>query len=432
MARRPAPRILWRETAPEDASYPPLEGTLDVDVAVIGGGFTGISTAYHLAASGVTVAVLEAETIGFGGSGRNVGLVNAGLWMPPDAVEAELGAEEGAALNARLADGPTLVFELIERLQIECEAVRQGTLHLAHSPSGLRDLEDRHAQQRTRGSPVRLLDAEETARRTGSTAFHGALWDARAGTIQPLAYVQGLARAAAAQGARICEHSVVESTVRDGGAWRLVTRNGIVRAPRLVRATNAYGTGGGGPNPIIAAHYFQLATAPLAPAERERILAGGEGCWDTATIMSSFRMDRAGRLILGALGDLGGAGGSAHRGWAKRKLRHLFPRLRDLDFEHAWTGRVAMTSAHLPRVERLGEGAVSIFGYSGRGIAPGTVFGQAAANWATGQGTFPVVITDPVREPRAALRSAAYESGATLFHLIDSRRSAPIGPDRGT
>lgn len=187
---RPAPDSLWRHTTQEARSWPALEGDVTADVVVIGGGFTGVSAAWHLAARGASVVLLEAATVGFGGSGRNVGLVNAGLWTPPDGVEEKLGAAAGAALNDMLAEGPQLVFDLIEAQQIRCEAVRGGTLHCAHSAAGFRDLQARHAQQEARGAPVKLLDAAETARRTGSPAYHGALWDGRAGTIQPLAYVQ--------------------------------------------------------------------------------------------------------------------------------------------------------------------------------------------------------------------------------------------------
>ena len=126
-------------------------------------------------------------------------------------------------------------------------------------------------------------------------------------------------------------------------------------------------------------HYFQIATAPLPSAMRERVLAGGEGCWDTATVMSSFRLDRAGRLLVGSIGNLEGPGRSVHRSWAERKLRWLFPWLATVAIEHAWSGRIAMTGDHVPTVGTIGENAISIHGYSGRGIAPGTVFGACAA-----------------------------------------------------
>ena len=415
------PQSLWSQTATDLSTWPPLTEAISVDVVVIGGGFTGVSAAYHLALEGASVALLEARTIGFGGSGRNFGLVNAGLWTPPDEVEDALGKDTGARLNAALAEGPSLVFDLIEHCQIRCEAVRKGTLHCAHARSGLRDLERRFAQQASRGAPVKRLDKDETRRRTGSPAYLGALWDGRAGTIQPLAYVQGLARAAAAQGAQLFEASAVLDLQETGGTWTATTEHGSVTAGRLIQATNAYGTAATTENQIIPMHYFQVATAPLPLEIRQTILGGGEGCWDTATIMSSFRLDAAGRLIFGALGNLDGFGGAAHRAWARRKVDQLFPQARDIPFQQSWTGRIAMTGSHLPRVERRGRGGISIFGYSGRGIAPGTVFGRAAARWALGKEDMLLPVEAPRAEPRSTAKSLFYEAGATLSHLGGGR-----------
>jgi glycine/D-amino acid oxidase-like deaminating enzyme len=420
---KPVPRTnsLWSDTAPDRTRYAPLTQAITVDVVVIGGGFTGVSAAYHLAAGGASVALLEARTIGYGGSGRNVGLVNAGLWTPPDEVEEKLGQTTGARLNDLLAGGPSVVFELIEKHQIRCEATRNGTLHCAHSPSGLRDLEDRFAQQEARGAPVRMLDAGETERRTGSAAYCGALWDGRAGTIQPLAYVQGLARAAEAHGAQIFEDTSALALAETAKVCTVRTAQGEVRASRFIQATNAYGADAAGGNAIIPAHFFQLATAPLPDELRRSILSGGEGCWDTALIMSAFRLDQAGRMIFGALGNLEGFGAALHRGWASRKLAKLFPQLEGIPFEQEWTGRIAMTATHLPRIERRGRTGISIFGYNGRGISPGTLFGRAAADWALGTGDLPLPIKGPQSEPYAAAKGLYYETGAALSHFTTGR-----------
>ncbi len=416
-----APVGLWAQTAPTHQTWPVLEGQIDADVVVVGGGFTGVSAAYHAALAGAKVVLLEARTIGFGGSGRNVGLVNAGLWTPPDEVEGKLGKEAGSKLNSYLAGGPSAVFDLIKKHQIQCEATREGTLHCAHSPSGFKDLENRYAQQIARNAPVKLLDAEETEKRTGSSSYFGSLWDARAGTIQPLAYVQGLARAAAAQGVSIFENTSALSLKQTLGGWDITTDHGKVSAAKLIQATNAYGVDGAKDNAIIPAHYFQLATTPLPQELRNKILAGKEGCWDTALIMSSFRMDQSGRLIFGGLGNLEGVGRRAHQNWAQRKARKLFPELANIQFEHEWTGRIAMTSTYLPRIESRGPNGISIFGYSGRGISPGTLFGRAAASWATGYPDLPIEITSPASEPGSLAKGAYYEFGSIMTHLLNGR-----------
>lgn len=414
---------LWRETAQNSTNPQRLEQDVSCEVAVIGAGFTGLSAALHLAQAGVDVTLIEAETIGHGGSGRNVGLVNAGLWKPPDQVLATLGQAHGERMNTMLSQGPAVVFELIERHQITCEATRNGTLHCAHNARGWRDLQNRYRQQVARGAPVMLLSAEQAAQRTGSTRFHGALWDGRAGTIQPLSFATGLAGAARAAGANLYEHSAAESVQFHDGHWKIQTLAGEIRSRRLIQATNAYGAGGLAQNAYIPVHYFQLATDPLPDDLRAAILPGGEGCWDTAQIMSSFRLDKFGRLIIGAIGNLDGFGAGSHRHWARRKLARLYPQLAGVDMPHSWTGQIAMTEDYLPKVVDIGPKAISIYGFSGRGIGPGTLFGKCAVNWVIkdDDSAFPVPITPATHARFRTAKALYFEAGASLTHLLNSR-----------
>lgn len=413
--------ILWRESAAERFHSPHFQGTGDTDLAIVGGGYTGLSAALHAAGQGAEVALLEADTIGHGGSGRNVGLVNAGLWLPPDEVTACLGAAAGERLNTVLAAAPDLVFDLIARHAIACEPVRTGTLHLAHAPGALDQMRARLAQMQARGAPVQLLDAQEVARRTGTERYHGAIHDARAGTIQPLAYARGLARAAAEAGARLYEQSPVTAIEQHGGQWILATRAGRLRARRLLVATNAYHR----PTAALAlprvpvVQYFQIATRPLGHNLAGDILAGGEGAWDTGLIMTSIRRDAAGRLILGGMGSAA----RLHGDWARRQLRQLYPQLAGAEVEHAWAGRIAMSHDHLPRIQRLGQHAYAVYGYSGRGIGPGTVFGRAVALalLKEEEADLPVPVVEDHRERFVGLKTLFYETGARLVHLLSAR-----------
>ena len=413
-------RNLWRETAPEAFESAPLEGDAEADLVIVGGGITGTSAALHAAAEGLSVRLLEAETVGHGGSGRNVGLVNAGLWTPPDDIEQLLGTDAGARLNAELAAAPDLVFSLIERHGIACNAVRNGTLHCAHSAKGLAELQSRRDQLQRRQAPVELLDAAAAARRIGSDVFHGALFDPRAGTIEPCAYCRGLGRAATEAGARVHERTVADRVERDGAAWHVATARGTVHAGALLLATNAYharAAGLAGPA-FTPVHFFQFATRPLPAAALESILPGREGCWDTGTVMSAFRRDAEGRLVVGSLGQLDHAGSGIHRRWARRKLANLFPRLAGSELEHAWHGRIAMTSDHLPKIVHAGDRGLAIFGYSGRGIGPGTAFGRAAAlALATGDtGGLPVPVAGRWQETATGPKQVFFELGAVADH----------------
>lgn len=416
---------LWRDTCAEEVSTPPPDRDASFDLIVIGGGFTGCAAALEAARAGASVCLLEGARIGHGGSGRNVGLVNAGLWLPPEDVIARMGRAAGTRLIEALGAAPERVFHLIAREGIRCEAQRNGTLHLAHAPAGLSALEDRHRQGVALGAPLRLLDASEAARRTGARGFHGALLDPRAGTIQPLGYVRGLARAAIAAGARLHESSVVQTLRHDGTCWQVQVAGQTLRAGRILVATNAYHLGLRGPfTPrFVSVHYCQYATAPLPPALRARILQGGEGCWDTALVMSSFRMDQAGRLILGGIGNGDGRAGALHHAWARRKLTALFPDLRGVEFSHGWSGRIAMTRDHIPKAVAFGPGALACFGYSGRGIGPGTVFGQAAAIALLQDkpDALPVPVTTTYVEHCTTARALWYDLGATVAHTVAAR-----------
>ncbi|MWD27391.1 FAD-dependent oxidoreductase [Aquicoccus sp. SCR17] len=397
---------------------------MTVDLAVIGGGFTGLSAALGAAGQGARVAVLEARQVGHGGSGRNVGLVNAGLWLPPEGVRRVMGQEAGERLNRALAGGPDLVFDLIERHGIACEPQRAGTLHCAHSARGLADLEDRYRQMKVMNAPVTLLDGDRTQARTGARGVYGALHDARAGTIQPLAYARGLARAAREAGARIFEQSPVIEARWSGRSWHVRTAEGSITARRLLNATNAYQapTEGVALPAVPVVNFFQLATEPV-PGLADKVLPGGEGCWDTGLIMTSFRRDLQGRLILGAIG-LPERGGSLHHDWARRKLRQLFPDHAGAALSHAWSGRISMTSDHVPKAMRLEGNGLAIFGYSGRGIAPGTLLGRAAAQALLGDDDemLPLPVTERMGGWFSGSRSLYYEAGARLVHFLGARR----------
>ena len=426
MRNDPRSHGLWEASAPLAPPTAALTGELAADVAVVGAGFTGCSAALHLAEGGVDVAVLEAEEIGFGGSGRNVGLVNAGMWVMPDDLPGALGEVHGERLLRLLGDGPSAVFELVERYGIACEVERQGTLHCAVGAKGLEELKERERQWRERGAPVRLLDAAETEAKVGTTAYAGALLDERAGTIQPLAYVRGLARAAIGAGAQLFTASPVVSATDEGATWRLATPKGTVRAKRVIVATDAYAAGVWPQIRREQVHlpYFNMATRPLGDNLRRSILPERQGVWDTKEILSSFRFDQAGRLVFGSVGALRGPGQAIHHDWGRRALSKLFPQLGDVEFEYQWYGKIGMTENSLPRFHRLGRDVIAFSGYNGRGIAPGTVFGRCLANLLLGrigEDDLPLPVTPVEDAPRRMLREAYYEVGAQVAHLAGAR-----------
>jgi glycine/D-amino acid oxidase-like deaminating enzyme len=417
---------LWDKTAPPAPEVPVFAGSTSVDVAIVGAGYTGLSAALYLAQRGVRVVVLEAETIGYGAAGRSTGLVNAGLWLLPDELTARLGPEYGERLLALLADAPRLVLDLIETHRIQCELERSGTLQCAVDARGLQAIRLRAEQWIRRGAPVELLDAYTTACKVGSARYCGALLDKRTGTIQPLAYVRGLARAAITAGASVYTCSPVIALAQKGSHWRLWTPNGRALAHWVIVATDAYTRG---PWPTLRREfaylpYFNVATRPLDQPLRESILPERQGITDTSTVMSSVRIDQTGRLIVGSIGALRGAGSSVHIAWAKRTIRKLFPRVTNVDLEYAWYGSIGMTDSHLPKFHRLAPRVLSIGGYNGRGIAAGTVLGRLLAQLTMGEITerdMPLPLTDPTTAKFRSWRSLYYEVGAQVVHFLGAR-----------
>lgn len=420
------PVSLWDSTAQERDGFGGAEMADCVDVAIVGGGYTGLSTALHCAEAGLSAQVIEAHGIGHGGSGRNVGLVNAGVWLPPSQVRRKLGQDHAPRFLERFSRGPDMVFDLIEKYQMRCEAVRAGTIHAAHAPSGMRDLKARWTDWQAMGEPVELLTRDEAARMIGTDAFHGGLWDHRAGTVNPMGYCRGLARAAVAAGARIATGVRVTGLHKDEGGWRVTTERGEVQARAVVLGTNAYTDAlwPGLQKSFTTIHFFQLATEPLG--ERVAgILPGGQGLWDTGTIMFSLRRDAQSRLIIGSMGRMiGTADQGLSRRWAARKLARMFPDLGAVTFTEAWHGQIAMTPDHLPRIHRLDDGLYTPIGYNGRGITTGTIFGQGLAGLLTGTAPedLPLPVTHVAHDRWAPVMTRVYDMAFTANQAVKGVR----------
>ncbi len=413
-------------TAPDAPPTGPLTGDVMANVCIVGGGYTGLSAALHLAKKGVKAVVLEARDVGFGGAGRNVGLVNAGMWVMPDELPKVLGPVYGDRLLKLLGDAPAAVFEIVKTYDIPCELRTEGTLHCAVGQAGLDELKAREAQWQARGAPVRLLAAEETRAMVGSPAYSAALLDQRAGTIQPLAYVRGLATAAMKEGAVVHTDSAVTRVEDQNGRWRVLTGAGSVTADWVIMATDAYAQG---PWEVIRREqvhlpYFNCATTPLPDDIRASILPGGQGAWDTKEVLSSFRMDARGRLVFGSVGALKGMGEVIHRDWALRALHRIFPQVGKVAFEAEWYGQIGMTDDNLPRFHRFADRVIAVCGYNGRGIAPGTVMGKTLAEHIAGQrpeDALPLPVTAPHEAKMRAVKEVFYEVGAQAVHLTEHR-----------
>ncbi len=374
---------LWRATAPPAPATPSLREEIEADVCIVGGGFTGLSTALHLAEQGARAVVLEAEDPGFGASGRNHGQVVPVLSRyGPEETVARFGPEEGERFNHFVAGSAELVFDLIARHGIDCDAQPVGWLLPVDSPAREGMVRARAEAWAARGQPVRYLEAAETEALTGSRHWSGALFHGHGGNIQPLAYARGLAAAAIAAGAAVHGASKAVALSRQAdGRWRITTPEGAVTAGQVALATNAYTDDlwPGLKQTVVPFRIFLAATAPQGGNVRRHILPGGHSVSDSRTILWAFRWDREGRMVMG--GDILVPWGGRDRAAAvaRRRLKTAFPELGEAALEFVWDGKVAMTMDRLPRALELAPGLWAALGYNGRGVALATAMGRLLA-----------------------------------------------------
>ncbi len=375
------PPSLYADTARPAPATPPLDGDKRVSIALVGGGFTGLSAALHLAERGVDVAVLEAHEPGWGASGRNGGQVNPGLKHDPDVVEQHFGSDLGRRMVALSGNAPNVVFELIQRHQIDCQALQSGTLRAAISPRDATGLRATAAQWARRDAPVTLLDPEALRHATGSPRYVGALLDRRGGQVNPLGYARGLAQAAMQAGAAVFGGTRALSVRRNGALWELTTPTGIVRADKIVLATNGYSDDlwAGLRRSIVPVFSAIVASEPLPEALARDIMPTRSVLYEVGHVTVYYRLDRDNRLLMG--------GRCVQREIAApHELRYLidyalrlWPALRDIGWTHAWSGQLAVTRDHYPHIHEPHEDALVCLGYNGRGVAMSTAMGPQLA-----------------------------------------------------
>lgn len=416
-------KSLWSATAPSVVPTPALSESVKVDVAIVGAGYTGLSTALHLAERGVSVCVLEANEPGWGASGRNGGQVNPTLKYDPEQLVRMYGPERAEPLISTVSNSADLVFNLIERHGIDCAPVRKGWMQLSYTDKGVAGLHARADQWARRGVPVQRLDAAAVASRLGSQAFAGGWLDGRAGAIQPLAYVRGLVSAALAAGAQVHGHSAVTGLQRQGTGWQLHTAGGAqVTADQVVLATNGYSGNlwPGMAQSILAANSFIVATKPLSGRAADSILPGQETVSTAQRLLLYFRKDNHGRLLMGGRGLFNDPTSPTDFAHLERSLALLFPQLGPLAFEYRWAGRIAITRDFMPHVHEPAPGLTLALGCNGRGIALCTSLGQQlAGRLCDSRAEFVYPVTPLQRLPLHGLQRFYIGAGVAWYSLLD-------------
>jgi glycine/D-amino acid oxidase-like deaminating enzyme len=396
------PESLWVAVTPPGPALPSLDQSVDADVVVIGGGYTGLSTALHLREAGVDVAVVEAVEPGWGASGRNNGQVIPTLSRPdPEDIVRRHGAA-GERFVGLLRDSASTLFDLARRYGIDTEAEQSGWVQPVHSPGRMRIAERRVRQWSKVGAPVELLSRDETRAMLGSDAWFGGFWNPTGGHINPLALSRGLARGVVDAGGRIYARSPVLQLRREGDRWHAVTEHGAVRARALVIATNAYTGEFSGLAPTVAREVvpivsWQMATQPLPAEVRRTVIPGRQAMSDTHGELYFARYDARHRLVTG--GAVLGPHNKVERLRASvgERLKRLWPQIGDVTFDYVWNGYVGMTTDFLPRMHRIGPDAYAWVGCNGRAVALSVALGGELAKAVRGvpEGELALPFSDP-------------------------------------
>lgn len=380
---------LWRKTAPRRTAAAPLKGDISVDVLVVGGGFTGLAAALGARDGGVgRLAILEGNEIGSAASGRNNGLViSHHSKASPSELEAAFGKPYGERYNRLVAEAADVAFGLMQRFGIDAHQVQQGWIQPAHTEATLTRARRFHDEWKAFGAKVSWFDRDEVTARIGSPYLGG--WMARnSGHINPFAMTIGLAAALEREGVMIYENSRGLRLEKIAVGWRVHTAEGSIAAPQVVLATNAL-TGDIWPGlkkALIPFKVFQVATGPLSPALREKILVGNPAVSDMRNDMRYFHYDCDNRLV----------SGGTHTLWYDETSRGLAKVSRALGKAFAafggpaktveyWSGTFAVTPDRKPRLFRLAPGLVFGGVYSGRGVALAMALGQEMGRWAAGK-----------------------------------------------
>ena len=370
----------YQATANTAIACESLKGEVNADVCIIGAGYTGLSAALELTTSGYKVVVLEAETIGYGASGRNGGQVCTGFSSGQQKIENQLGKADALKCFALAEESKALLQQRLHQYDISCD-LTWGYLHCipkAHQFDELKAWRDEFEDLGVSG--VSLLSKGELELKLGTKIYHGALRESEAGHLHPLNYCLGLARAAIAKGAVIYEKSRVTG-VSTGNAPFARTNDGIVRAKFMIIAGNAYlgrtvkylyGR-------IMPVASYIIATEPLGETRAKSLIRDNEAVANTKFIVDYYRRSPDHRMLFGGRASYSGIEPPNLADYMRPRMTSVFPQLQDVKIDYAWGGYIAITSNRIPDCGRLSPTVYYAHGYSGQGLALSGLYGKLMA-----------------------------------------------------
>ena len=361
-------RSWYEDSCGERPRYEPLDGDVSCDVAIIGGGFCGLSAALTLAEAGTNVVLLEAHRLGDGASGRNGGQMGSGQRASVLELEKELGFERAKALWDIAEDAKRSLLAVAERHGFGADYLpgQLTPMHKRRYESEARE-EVEALNVRFDYDEISYLEADEMAAALGSESYFGGTRDEGTGHIHPMKYVIGLAKAAAKAGARLCEQSAV-TVIERNERFRIKTANGTVTADRCLLALNGYHAD---LRPELAAHVLPLqsfigATEPLG--HNSPVLPGKHAVDDSRFVVRYFRRTADDRLLFGGREAYGAATPSNIEATIRKQITDIYPDLAEVKLTHAWGGNVGITMPRMPYVREFDPGLWSAGGFSGHGV----------------------------------------------------------------
>ena len=381
------PSTYYHATATEPfPRAPQLTERITADVCVVGGGYTGLSAALHLARRGASVVLLEESRIGDGASGRNGGQVHNGFRHEPPWFESRLGADFARQIWSLGIEAREHLDWLIRTYNIDAQYL-PGLLHLCHKRSYVEETRAHvdDIMSRYPDSGLRFVDQDEARSLVNSDGYYGGYLDSQSGHLHALNLALGIARAAGQHGARLCEQSAVKRIARVSAppsGWEVETATGSVRAANVILAGNGYLRN---LQPVVEARVmpinnFVLTTEPLGRAAAEQLIRGRLAISDSRFVVYYFRITPDDRLLFG--------GGETYSfqypkdiaGMVRGHLLRVFPQLNNTRIEYAWGGTLAVTTSRLPFVREIEPGLFNASGFSGQGIVVAPFAGKALAD----------------------------------------------------
>ena len=381
------PASYYAASATPLPALPAARGDVACDVCVVGGGYTGLSAALHLAQKGYDVVLLEAQRVGFGASGRNGGQVGTGQRVEMDSVEKMVGMGPAKALWEMSLESVQLVKDLITENKMDV-VFHNGIIEAAHRA---RYVPEYHAYaahlEKVYGySEMTTLDQTAMHDHVGSKAYHGGTLDMGSGHIHPLRFALGLARAALAAGVRIFEGSKVIGLTH-GTTVTVQTDDATVKAAHVVMGCNGYlgGLDGNVAKKVMPINNFIAATEPLDDDTAKGLIRYNHAVGDSKFVINYFRLSDDNRMLFGGGESYGYRFPNDIAAKVRKPMTDIYPQLTDVKIDYAWGGTLGITMNRMPHFARLAGNVLTASGYSGHGVAMATFGGKIAAEAIAGQ-----------------------------------------------